>query len=125
MIVDARYNPACLPLRAQVHRPCDGAWYDHEMQSWRIHGKLPGEGFPYGPVPGLLEEYSLAIPTPPETWGRNHDVIVYVFAYMDEEWQVVDRIYATVNPTFQIEGYHFIAEANKPGAWIYCQPQIK
>jgi hypothetical protein len=99
MIIDSRENPASLPLCAQVYRPADGAWYERETHSWRTYGSMPKMGFPYTPVPGLDGEYSLAILTPPEIWGLNIEIIVYVIAYMDEEWCVVDRFAATVNPS--------------------------
>lgn len=98
MIVDARENPASLPLCAQVYRPEDGAWYDPETCSWRADGKLPARYFPYSPVSGLDDHSAAAIPTPPETWGLNVAVIVFVFAYMDVNWEVVDRFAMTVNP---------------------------
>jgi hypothetical protein len=125
MIVDCRYNPASLELCARVYRPFDGAWYDPETRSWRDGGVLPADDFSFLRVLGLDCEYTLTIPTPPEMWGLNVEVIVYVFAYMDEEWQVVDRVVTTVNPTIKVEGYHFVAAAGKPGDWVHYQPQIK
>lgn len=133
MIFDARMywttpeTPIIQPPWVRIWRPSDRKWFDPDAQQW-VDKPSASRKLAYGqPDPQTYPAgFTLAIETPAAVWGVNQDVCVFVHDAASTNPQVwADWFCMTVNPTFQIAGYHFIAEANKPGSWFFYQPQIK
>jgi hypothetical protein len=132
MIYDARTysvkpgDPLPTPPWVRVWRPSDRKWFDPDTQQWAdrpsasrklAYGQPDPQTYPAG--------FALTIETPAVVWGVNQDVCVFVHDAQADASSWSDWFYVTVNPTFRIEGNHYVTEAGKKGVWFSYQPEIK